>query len=159
MNIFRSISRGQKKKTWKNLKYYKYNILTGVLEYAARLEEDIFACENYAARRIQWEMEDARRLFLASRRIAFASGRGGPRQSFFSPPFSCSGVRNLQIELQLKFKQVGKDSKNIVHVGEISIFLWAPKGSHIWFRIFLNEKCRAFEGTEKYLTINIFILI
>jgi hypothetical protein len=50
--------------------------LNGVMEYAARLEEDVFACENYSARRIQWEMDDAKRLLLASRRIALASGKG-----------------------------------------------------------------------------------
>ena len=28
----------------------------------------------------------------------------------------------------------------------MSLFLWAPRGTHIWFRIFLNAKCRSFEG-------------
>ena len=66
--------------------------LDGLVTYQKQLEQDIFACENVAARRIEWEIADAKRLLLASRRIALASAATqGGRLS--RPP---STTRNIQ---------------------------------------------------------------
>mmetsp|Transcript_11374 Transcript_11374/g.27774 ORF Transcript_11374/g.27774 Transcript_11374/m.27774 type:complete len:594 (-) Transcript_11374:870-2651(-) len=124
--------------------------LDGLIMYQRQLEQDLFACENMAARRVEWEIADAKRLMLASRRIALASTtvQGVPRQSFFSPPFSAAGVRNLQIELAVKFKPAPtKSATTDVHIGEAHIYLWAPKGTHCWFRLYLNDTVKTFEGT------------
>ncbi|CAD7965873.1 unnamed protein product [Amoebophrya sp. A25] len=124
--------------------------LDGLIMYQRQLEQDLFACENVSARRVEWEIADAKRLLLASRRIALAATntQGVPRQSFFSPPFSATGVRNLQIELAVKFKPApSKAGTADVHIGECHIYLWAPKGTHIWFRLYLNDTVKTFEGT------------
>ena len=65
---------------------------------------------------------------------------GIARQSFFSPPFSAGGIRNLQIELSVKFGTPFGPPRDFTHIGEACVYLWAPKGTHASFRLYMNER-------------------
>jgi hypothetical protein len=68
-------------------------------------------------------------------RIASSELEGKMRVSMFSDKFHCHGARNLKLELRID-KHVDGTTDSL---GDTSLYLWAPQGQRISFRLWVGE--------------------
>mmetsp|Transcript_122422 Transcript_122422/g.346092 ORF Transcript_122422/g.346092 Transcript_122422/m.346092 type:complete len:738 (-) Transcript_122422:382-2595(-) len=94
--------------------------------------------ENLNTRRVDWIMRGASRQFRPN-----SANKGFQHRSWFSPKFNMAGLHGLQLELQL-FRPSDPPTPG-EKVGDAAVFLWACKGMHVTFRLFIGSKYQTLE--------------
>lgn len=140
--------------------------IDGLVEYQTQIETDLLSCENVYCRRMEWEVLDAKKLLMGARRVILAEFASMPaqhdaagstalslkrnlKQSFWSPPFAMSGIRNIQIEMAVIFNvrtnKSSTDGGEMIKIGEVFLYVWCPIHTTIKFRLYFNGHCRNFQ--------------
>lgn len=99
--------------------------------YAKALSDTLDCASKLPIRKVEW------RIALSPA----AEDKEHLRESFISPPFNMGGLRDLQLEFQLKY---GADG-----LPNASAFLWGSKGLIIIFRLSVQKMTRVLE--KKFL--------
>jgi hypothetical protein len=109
-------------------------------EEADKLRNVISEVENTYTKKVDWVIVDA------SKQIASKSSSSQCR-SWFSPRFTVSGAKDLQLELR-HFRSSDPLSKED-EGGDTAVFLWACKGISLVYRLYVGNK---YHTCEKVFT-------
>lgn len=116
-------------------------------EVAAQLDKvrEIFNdVENVPTRRVDWVIKEAQsRVKFTEVPEEEGAEPPPPWTSFLSPRFDAAGARGLRLELRL-FKPTEPPAPD-QEKGDCAVFLHAPKGTHVAFRLCLGSLSENFE--------------
>eukprot|EP00747_Dinoflagellata_sp_TGD_P210971 gnl/TRDRNA2_/TRDRNA2_84188_c0_seq1.p1 gnl/TRDRNA2_/TRDRNA2_84188_c0~~gnl/TRDRNA2_/TRDRNA2_84188_c0_seq1.p1 ORF type:complete len:805 (-),score=196.69 gnl/TRDRNA2_/TRDRNA2_84188_c0_seq1:184-2493(-) len=116
-------------------------------EETAKLRSAMSEVENCSTRRVEWVIQNASKVLRPP-----DLSRCSLHTSFFSPKFDMAGAHGLQLELQL-FRPSDVPVEG-ADAGDVALFLWASKGMHMVYKIYIGNKSttceKIFNGRVPY---------